>query len=206
MTNGSGQAPKHKDQPDPSPVDSANRGVASARLLGILGVTRGIASVRLLHILGVTLGVNRGVASVRLLGVLCLTLGVWYVLETRNIPTIEFITGPVGPRTLPALIGTLFVVLGSVLIVKPDDSPSWGSSAVWSRLAAVIMTSFLFGQLIIPIGFISASVILIIVIGLLFKGPILKLLPLSIVFAIMVSFIFNNWLGLRLPAGLWGGF
>ena len=172
MTNGSEQEPKPVDQPGPSPVDSANRGLTSDRLLGIL----------------------------------CLTLGIWYVLETRNIATIDFVTGPVGPRTLPRLVGTLFAGLGFVLIVKPDDAPGWGSIAVWSRLAAVVATSFLFGQLIVPVGFIGASTILSIVVGLLFKGPILKLVPLSFVFAVVVAFIFNNWLELRLPPGWWGGF
>ena len=160
------------DQPGPSPVDSANRGLTSDRLLGIL----------------------------------CLTLGIWYVLETRNIATIDFVTGPVGPRTLPRLIGVLFAGLGVVLIVKPDEPPGWGSPTVWYRLAAVIAASFLFGQLIEPVGFIISSTILSIAIGLLFKGPIRKLVPLSLVFAIVVAFIFNNLLELKLPHGWWGGF
>ena len=145
-----------------------------------------------------------------MLGILCLAFGVWYVLETRNFAVTAFgsssqISGE-SPKALPTLVGILFALLAIVLIFKPDQSPSWGSFKVWSRLAAVVATSFLFGQLIEPIGFVVASTILAIVIGLLFRGPIAKLVPLSLVFAIAVAFIFNNWLELRLPEGLWGGF
>jgi len=144
--------------------------------------------------------------SDRVLGLLCLALGVWYVLETRNFNVTSFGTGPVGPKTMPVLVGILFSMLAIVLIVKPTESPSWGSLAVWLQLAAVVTTSFMFGQLLEPLGFIVASTILAIVIGSFFKGPIAKLAPLSLAFAIVVAFIFNNWLGLHLPAGLWGGF
>jgi len=57
-----------------------------------------------------------------------------------------------------------------------------------------------------PLGFIIASTILAVVIGLFFNGPVRKLAPLALVFAIVVAFIFNNWLELRLPIGWWGGF
>jgi putative tricarboxylic transport membrane protein len=140
------------------------------------------------------------------LGFLCLALAVWYVFETRNFAITSFGSGPVGPKTMPTLVGILFAGLALVLILKPDESPSWGSFAVWSRLAAIVATSFLFGQLLEPLGFIVASTLLAVVIGLFFKGPVTKLVPLSLVFAIVVAFIFNNWLELRLPTGLWGGF
>lgn len=141
-----------------------------------------------------------------MLGGLCVALGVWYVLETRNFNLTTFGTGPVGPKTMPTLVGVLFAVLGIVLVFKADESPTWGTFAVWSRLGAVVVTSFLFGQLLEPLGFVVASTILAIVIGGFFRGPIIKLAPLSLAFAIAVAFVFNNWLGLRLPVGLWGGF
>ncbi len=151
-------------------------------------------------------GESRSNTSDRTLGLLCLALAVWYVLETRNFVITEFGSGPVGPKTLPTLVGIMFGLFALVLIFKPDESPSWGSRAVWSRLGAVVATSFLFGQLIEPLGFILASTILAVVIGLFFKGPIAKLAPLSLVFATSVAYIFNNWLELRLPPGWWGGF
>jgi putative tricarboxylic transport membrane protein len=145
--------------------------------------------------------------SDRMLGLLCLAIAIWYVLETRNFAITSFGSGPVGPKTLPTLVGILFGALALVLILKPDDeTPSWGSFTVWWRIAAVVATSFLFGQVLEPMGFIVASTILAIVIGLFFKGPIVKLAPLSLGFAVVIAFIFNNWLELRLPPGWWGGF
>jgi len=136
----------------------------------------------------------------------CLALGIWYVLETRNFNLTTFGTGPVGPKTLPTLVGILFSLLALVLIIKPGESPSWGSLSAWSQLGAVVATSFLFGQLLEPLGFVVASTLLAIVIGLFFKGPIRKLAPMAFVFSVVVAFVFNNWLELRLPAGWWGGF
>ena len=70
----------------------------------------------------------------------------------------------------------------------------------------MVATSFLFGQLLEPMGFIIASTVMAVIIGVFFRGPILKLVPLSFVFSVVIAFIFNNWLELRLPAGWWGGF
>jgi len=144
--------------------------------------------------------------SDRVFGLVSLLFGIWYVLETRNFVITEFGTGPVGPRTLPVLLGIAFSSLALVLIVKPGESPEWGSITVWWRIAAVVAISFLYGQLLEPLGFVAASTLMAIVIGLFFRGPIAKLVPLSLAFAIVIAFIFNNWLRLQLPTGWWGGF
>jgi putative tricarboxylic transport membrane protein len=144
--------------------------------------------------------------SDRVLGFLCLALAVWYVFETQNFNVITFGNSPVGPKTLPRIVGIVFGLLAIVLIVKPSESPSWGSATAWSQLVAVVATSFMFGQLLEPFGFIVASTVLAVVIGLFFKGPIRKLAPMALGFAVVIAFIFNNLLELRLPIGWWGGF
>jgi len=144
--------------------------------------------------------------SDRVLGLVSLLFGIWYVFETRNFVIIEFGTGPVGPRTLPVLLGVSFSALALILIVKPGESPKWASITVWWQIAAVVAISFLYGQLLEPLGFIAASTLMAMVIGLFFRGPIAKLAPLSLGFAIVIAFIFNNWLRLQLPVGWWGGF
>lgn len=151
-------------------------------------------------------GARSPYTSDRVLGIVCLVFGLWYVWQTRAFVITQFGSGPVGPKTLPTIVGLLFAAIALVLIVKPDESPKWASFGVWWRLAAVVATSFIFGQLIDRLGFIIASTILAVVIGRLFKGPLAKLVPLSAVFSIVVAFVFNNWLELRLPAGWWGGF
>ena len=141
-----------------------------------------------------------------MLGFVCLAIGAWYVLETRNFAVTQFGTGPVGPKTMPTLIGILFGAMALLLIVKPDSSPQWPSLGISWRITAVVAASFLFGQLLQPMGFIIASTLLAIFIGLFFKGPIIKLALMGLAFSIAVAFIFNNWLQLRLPAGWWRGF
>jgi len=145
-------------------------------------------------------------ASDRILGIICLVLGAWYVFEVRTFVETAFGSGPVGPKTLPVILGIFFSAMALVLIVRPDESPTWPSLGIWWQLAAVVATSFLYGQLLDVGGFIIASTVLSVIVGLFFKGPIAKLLPLSFVFSVAVAFIFNNWLTLRLPVGWWGGF
>jgi len=149
---------------------------------------------------------NSSHASDRILGVICLVLGAWYIFEVRTFVETAFGSGPVGPKTLPVILGIFFSAMALVLIVRPDESPTWPSLGIWWQLAAVVATSFLYGQLLDVGGFIIASTVLSVIVGLFFKGPIAKLLPLSFVFSVAVAFIFNNWLTLRLPVGWWGGF
>jgi hypothetical protein len=147
-----------------------------------------------------------GKGSDRVLGLLCLVFGIWYVFETNNFAVTAFGTGPVGPKTLPRILGVVFIVMALGIIFKPDGSPKWGSGAVWARLGAVVLTSFLFGQIIHTVGFILSSAALTVIIGRFFQGPLRKLIPLSLVFTTAVAYVFNNWLELRLPVGWWGGF
>lgn len=144
--------------------------------------------------------------SDRVLGLICLALAIWYVAETRNFQVTQFGSGPVGPTTLPTLIGILFGAFALYLIVRPDESPTWASFNVGWRLVIIVAVSFLFGQLLEPMGFILAATAMSILIGAFFNGPLVKLIPLSFAFAVALAFVFNNWLELRLPAGWWGGF
>jgi len=128
------------------------------------------------------------------------------VAETRNFQITQFGSGPVGPKTLPTLLGIMFGAFALVLIIKPEESPRWASFTVWWRLVIVVGISFLFGQLLEPLGFIVAATVMSIIIGIFFRGPLVKLIPLSFGFAVVIAFVFNNWLELRLPDGWWGGF
>lgn len=144
--------------------------------------------------------------SDRVLGIICLVLGIWYTIEARTFDGTGFGSGPVGPKTLPTGLGILFGVLALYLLVKPDAEPRWPTRQALWQIGLVIGASYIYGQLLQPVGFIFASAAIIVIIGLLFKARLQLLLPLSIVFPVVLAFVFNNWLELRLPAGWWGGF
>lgn len=144
--------------------------------------------------------------SDRVLGLVCLSLGLWYTIEARTFDGTGFGSGPVGPKTLPTGIGILFMALATSLLIRPDSSPRWPTATATWQIGLVIASSYIYGQVIEPLGFIVASVAMTIVMGLLFRAPPTKLLPLSVIFPVLLAFVFNNWLELRLPAGWWGGF
>ncbi len=144
--------------------------------------------------------------SDRLLGVVCLVLAGWYTVEARTFDGTGFGSGPVGPKTLPTGLGVLFALLALYLIAKPDGEPRWPTRQALWQIGLVIAASYAYGQVLQPVGFIFASAAIIVIIGLLFQARLQLLLPLSILFPVVLAFIFNNWLELRLPVGWWGGF
>ena len=139
-------------------------------------------------------------------GLVCIAIAIWYTFEARTFDGTDFAAGPVGPKTIPTALGVIFGVLSLYLIVKPDPSPEWPSKKASWQVGLVILSSYLYGRLIEPIGFIAASIAITLVIGMLFRAPPRKLIPAAVTFPIVVAYIFNNWLELRLPAGWWGGF
>ncbi len=144
--------------------------------------------------------------SDRILGLVCLLIAIWYTAKARTFEETAFSSGPVGPKTLPTGIGLLFGGLSLFLIAKPDRSPTWPSSRAWWQIGLVLATSYLYGQVLDSVGFILASAVMMIVMGILFRAPPRLLVPLSVVFPTLLALVFNNWLELRLPAGWWGGF
>lgn len=144
--------------------------------------------------------------SDRVLGLVCLLGAVWYTIEARTFEGTGFGAGPVGPKTLPTGIGLLFALLALVLVVRPDPAPRWPSRTAWGQIALVLVSSYVYGQVIQPVGFIVASAAMTIIMGLLFRAPARLLVPLGFAFPTVLAYIFNNWLELRLPAGWWGGF
>jgi putative tricarboxylic transport membrane protein len=144
--------------------------------------------------------------SDRALGVVCVLIAIWYTFEARTFDGTAFKSGPVGPKTLPTGVGVIFGLLALYLIVKPDSDPRWPTlSASW-QIGLVVLSSYLYGRVIEPFGFIASSIAITVVIGLLFRAPVRKLVPAAVVFPIVLAYVFNNWLELRLPSGWWGGF
>lgn len=144
--------------------------------------------------------------SDRALGLVCLAISVWYTAEARTFEGTAFSSGPVGPKTLPTAVGVLFGVLSLFLIVKADPEPSWPQAKAWWQIGLVIVSSYVYGQILDSVGFIVASAVMMIVMGLLFRAPLKLLVPLAVLFPVVLALIFNNWLELRLPPGWWGGF
>ncbi len=144
--------------------------------------------------------------SDRVLGLGCLALAIWYTAEARTFEGTAFASGPVGPKTLPTGIGLLFGALSLSLIVRPDPAPRWPRATASWQIGLVLVSSYLYGQILDSTGFIVASAMMTIILGLLFRAPPRLLVPLSVAFPTVLAYVFNNWLELRLPDGWWGGF
>lgn len=143
--------------------------------------------------------------SDRALGLACLIGAIWYTTQARTFDGTAFASGPVGPKTMPTGVGILFGVIALYLVIRPDPEPRWPTPAALWPIGLVLACSYFYGRVIEPVGFIVASAAMIMVIGMLFRAPSRLLVPLSVAFPVVVAFLFNNLLELRLPAGWWGG-
>lgn len=144
--------------------------------------------------------------SDRVLGLVGIFVSVLYTIGARTFDGTAFSSGPVGPKTLPTAIGILFGLLSFGIAIRPDTDPRWPTRQAGWQILLVVACSYVYGQIMEWAGFIVASAAMTIILGTLFKAPLKRLLPLAAAFPIVLAFIFNNWLELRLPSGWWGGF
>lgn len=141
--------------------------------------------------------------SDRWTGAILLALAVWYVVETRTFKT-GFLSGPVGPRVWPIILGVLLGGLSIYLIVRPDPDPEWPTRGQWWRWGIVVASSLAYGFALVPLGFIVASTLVVVIIGWYFGGKLHYLVPSAALLAVGSAFLFEQLLGLPLPDGLIG--
>ncbi len=142
----------------------------------------------------------------RILGLAGLAISVAFVAESRSFTVVGDLGGPVGPSTLPTAVGILFGAISIAVFLLAEDGPSWPTKSAWWQICLVIVSSYIYGQVLEFLGFIVASTAMAIVVGALFRAPMQRLVPMAFVFCVGMAYVFNNWLSLSLPDGWWGGF
>ena len=137
----------------------------------------------------------------RVTGVLLLLFAIWYGYRT-TLFKVSFMVDPVGPRAFPLILAILMALLSLYLIVKPDPSPVWPSSATWLRIGLITLTFVAYAYLMVPIGFVLATAFEVTALALIFRGPLLKSLVGAFVLSAALYGLFDTLLDLSLPTGL----
>lgn len=96
--------------------------------------------------------------SDRIFGLVVLVVALGYIASATQIE-ISFLADPVGPRTFPIGIGIVAAISAVVMILRPDEDPTWPTLRAFGVLvcAAIVLIAYAF--LLGPLGFLLPTAI-----------------------------------------------
>lgn len=145
-------------------------------------------------------------ASDRILGLVLMLLAAGYTFAATQTQT-SFLIDPVGPKTVPVMIGVLIMVCAAVMLWKPDPDPEWPAARDFLRLGAATAVLILYALSLKEMGFLIPTAL---AAGILAwqitpKTTWAVVTGLALSAGLFVLFRYGLGLGLRpLPEGLLG--
>ncbi|MBL6929731.1 MAG: tripartite tricarboxylate transporter TctB family protein [Rhodospirillales bacterium] len=141
----------------------------------------------------------------RITGTLLLLLAIAYSVAGAGFES-DFISDPLGPNAFPVMLGSALGLFSLYLLFRPDPEPEWPSLKSWKRQGAALAALIIYGIVLEFIGFIISSVVLVGFLSQMLGGNRRYMIGTGIGASIVLYFLFNNVLGLPLPAGeIFGG-
>lgn len=145
----------------------------------------------------------------RILGALCLVVASAMAWAARGYAA-EISYEPVGPRAFPLLLSVLLALVGVWLLVArkhaavPGGTPVLAptSSTSWRAIALCAGTVLVYGGLFQTLGFVVATVLMSVPIGMAFGGSLRHCLIGGVGLGIALFFLFDRVLDVILPTGL----
>ncbi len=151
---------------------------------------------------------RRTAPATMVLGGVLAVMAVVTVVDALRLPDSD---ETVGPAAAPLLVGVLLLVVGLGLVVQGRRSMGvWEYSEhttkqQWLRLAAVVGTLVLYAALVPYLGFVVSSTLLFTTSALLLGAPNrTRALAYGWIVAAVVFLVFDELIGITLPAGPWG--
>jgi putative tricarboxylic transport membrane protein len=87
------------------------------------------------------------------------------------------------------------------LILRPDPSPSWPGRGFWLPFGLVLLSLVAYAYLLVPLGFMLATSLEMILLSLIFGAKPLQAAIGSISFSVIVYVLFTQALSVPLPTG-----
>ena len=138
--------------------------------------------------------------SDRLTGLVLLALAIAYGVTASGYQAM--IGDPLGPAVFPLVIAIPLGLFSLYLIVRPDPGPEWARGRPLLMQALSVITLLLYAYLLEPLGFIVSTFIAVVVLGWLLGAKLAQAGAAGLGIAVVLFVLFNNILGLPLPAGL----
>jgi putative tricarboxylic transport membrane protein len=140
-------------------------------------------------------------------------LGIVVLVETRDI-RITRAVARVSPRAIPQIVGAGLVVVGlwyAVDIIRSPHLPGGGEDSEdvdlaaetdWRAIVIIAVGLVFYAALMKPAGFVVASAVLYLLSTFAMGSHrYLRNALIGIVLAVVVYYVFDGWLGVRLPTG-----
>ncbi len=139
----------------------------------------------------------------RITGALLLVVAAWYTAEARSFEG-GALAGPVGPGAFPLFLGVVLGVLSLYLLLRPDPRPTWPHRSMWLSGGTVVASSLAYAYALVPLGFLVATTLELVVLGSLFRARLRSVVPAALALSLATFWLFDRLLKLPLPEGLVG--
>ena len=140
-------------------------------------------------------------AADRLLGIVLIGLAAFVAVQAINLE-VPFSYEPVGPRAFPLGLAILLAGLSLVLMLRPGENGDWPTAPLALKLVLVLVLLLVYAVLFIPLGFILASLLVVVVLARLFGASWVKAGITGVALALGSYFLFTAGLGITLPSGV----
>ncbi|WP_270933855.1 tripartite tricarboxylate transporter TctB family protein [Falsiroseomonas oryzae] len=134
----------------------------------------------------------------RVLGGALVALAAGVVWHAQSLE-VAFAADPVGPKAFPTVVALAMGACGILLLLRAGTVWEKAERVLPGLAAAAAMAAY--ALLLAPLGFITASALLCLVIALAFSATILQAVVTSLVTAPLLWLLLDRVLDLPLPAG-----
>ena len=94
----------------------------------------------------------------RAFGLISLIGALAYVVSATRISG-GFLVDPLGPRFFPLIIGSVAGLCGLLIMLRPDEEPSWPTRALFIKLLVSLAVLFFYALTLRPAGFLIPTAI-----------------------------------------------
>ncbi len=138
--------------------------------------------------------------SDRILGAVCVVAATAMAWAASGY-TPPFSYEPVGPRAFPLLLAALMSIAGLWLLIRPARGCSYFKGLPLQAIALCIGAVFVFALLFELLGFVLATLLMALPVGLAFGGSWKQALAGGTGLGLVLYFLFDKLLDVVLPTG-----
>lgn len=139
--------------------------------------------------------------SDRILGAACVVLAAAMAWAAQDyVAPISY--EPVGPRAFPLLLALLLALGGGWLLLKPSGQAANLRAAPLAALGVVVLAVFGYSVVFQTLGFVLATAIMTVPVGIAFGGSWTRSAVLGISMGLLLFVLFDKVLDVVLPTGL----
>lgn len=97
-------------------------------------------------------------SSDRIFGLVMGFAALTYIVSATQIQ-VSFLADPVGPKGFPILIGIVWAVSATFMIVRPDPEPDWPAMRTIGAIAIAFVVLIAYAYALKPLGFLLPTAI-----------------------------------------------